>query len=96
MACFFVFLTVLDEKKFKILMDLIWADASTEFEAPPFWLFCSWILCSPPSSCGGPELGPLAVQIRGVLFGIESLCVVLLPWAKVIISCQETASDPTG
>ena len=39
MACFFVFLTVLYEKKFKILMDLIWADVSTEFEASPFWLF---------------------------------------------------------
>ena len=38
-ACFFVFLTILDEKKFEILMDLIWADVSTEFEAPPFWLF---------------------------------------------------------
>lgn len=87
----------LDEKKFEILMDLIsWADVSTEFELLLSGFFCSWSLCSPSSSCGSPELGPLALQIRGVLFGIQSLCVAPLPWARIIISHQRQHLIPQG
>lgn len=58
--------------------------------------FCSWSLCSPSSSCGSPELGPLALQIRGVLFGIQSLCVATTALGQSHYLPPETASDPTG
>ena len=93
---FFVFLTILDEKKFKVLMDLIWADVSTEFEAPPFWLFLLLESLLTFQQCGGPEFGLLALQVRGVLFGIQSLCVATTALGQSHHLPPEIASYPTG